>query len=29
MPLKQILDEGPHYRYEADIWNLDKELKTI
>ena len=28
MPLKLIIDEGPHYRYEADIWYLDKELKT-
>ena len=27
MPLKQIIDEGPHYRYEADIWYLDEELK--
>ena len=28
IPLTQIKDEGPHYRYEADIWYLDKELKT-
>ena len=28
MPIKQIIDEGPHYRYQADIWYLDKELKN-
>ena len=27
MPLKQIIDEGPHYRYQADIWYLDEDLK--
>ena len=29
MPIKQIIDEGPHYRYQADIWYLDKEIKQI
>ena len=29
MPIKQIIDEGPNYRYQADIWYLDKELKKI
>ena len=27
IPIKQIFDEGPHYRYQADIWYLDAELK--
>ena len=27
LPLKQIIDEGPHYRYQADIWYLDEDLK--
>ena len=26
--MTQILDEGPHYRYQADIWYLTNELKT-
>lgn len=29
MPIKQIIDEGPHYRYQADIWYLDNKLKKI
>ena len=29
MPIKQIIDEAPHYTYQADIWYLDKELKKI
>ena len=28
LPLKQIIDERPHYRYQADIWYLDDDLKT-
>ena len=28
MPLKQILEEGLHFLYEANIWNLDEKLKT-
>ena len=28
MPIKQILDQGPHFRYEVDIWYLDEKLKT-
>lgn len=26
-PIKQIIDEGPHFRYEADLWHLDEVLK--
>ena len=29
MPLKQIIDEGPHYRFQADLWYLDDGLKVI
>ena len=28
LPLKQIIDSGPHYRYQGDIWYLSEELKT-
>ena len=28
LPLKQMIDEGPHYRYQADILYLDNDLKT-
>ena len=27
MPIKQIIDERPHYRYQTDIWYLDNEFK--
>ena len=27
MPIKQIIDEAPHYRYQACIWYLDNKLK--
>ena len=27
MPIKQILDERPHFQYEADLWYLDETLK--
>ena len=29
IPIKQIINEEPHYRYQVDIWYLDKELKKI
>ena len=27
MPIKQILDEGTHFRYEDDLWYLDDAIK--
>ena len=27
MPIKQILDQGPHFHYQADLWYLDEPLK--
>ena len=27
MPIKQIIDDGPHFRLVADIWYLDDILK--
>ena len=25
-PMKHITPEGPHYRYQADLWELDKNI---
>ena len=25
-PMKHIIPEGPHYRYQADLWELDKNI---
>ena len=27
--IKIILDDGPHYRYVADIWYLNQELRDV
>ena len=27
MPIKQIIDQGPLFRYQADLWYLDDDLK--
>lgn len=28
LPMKQIIDEGPKIRYQADIWYLNVDLRT-